>query len=97
MAISKCTDDDSKIIKQAAKKTAFLSSLNITLRINWLMISSKLLKSIVPRAVLRLLKNTLEIKKKFSGTALRLVNHLNLESKDRLIQLELEALLGNMK
>ncbi|WP_409477947.1 4-hydroxy-tetrahydrodipicolinate reductase [Pseudobdellovibrio sp. HCB154] len=78
-AISKYTPEEEALIKDASLKTAILSSPNITLGINWLMIASKVLQKIIPLADIEVIEEHFRDKKETSGTALRLANHLDID------------------
>lgn len=78
-AISKYTPEDLELIKKASDKTAILSSPNITLGINWMMMTSKILKKIIPHADIEIVEEHFRDKNEVSGTALKLASQLELD------------------
>jgi 4-hydroxy-tetrahydrodipicolinate reductase len=78
-AISKYNVEDLDLIKKASEKAAVLSSPNITLGINWMMITSKILKKIIPHADIEIVEEHFRAKHETSGTALKLADQLELD------------------
>lgn len=78
-AISKYTEQDLNLIKKASEKAAILSSPNITLGINWMMITSKVLKKIIPHADIEIVEEHFRDKNEVSGTALKLAKKLEID------------------
>ncbi len=93
-AISKYTEIEISIIKAASEKTAVLYSPNITLGINWVIIASKILKSIIPHADIEVVEEHFRKKKEVSGTALRLANHLDLDSEQHVNSIRVGGIVG---
>ena len=93
-AISKYTPEEESLIKAASNKTAILSSPNITLGINWLMIASKILKKIIPLADIEVIEEHFRDKRETSGTALRLANHLDIDPKQHVNSIRVGGVVG---
>lgn len=93
-AISKYNEDEMKDVKKAAEKTAILYSPNITLGINWVIIASKILKSIIPHADIEVVEEHFRAKNGVSGTALRIANHLELDPKEHVNSIRVGGIVG---
>lgn len=93
-AISKYSEEEIELIRQASEKAAVLYSPNITLGINWLMITSKILKKIVPHADVEIVEEHFRNKNEVSGTALRLASHLDLEPKKHVNSIRVGGIVG---
>ena len=78
-AISQYTDEEMKLIKKASEKSAILSSPNITLGVNWMMMTSMILKKIIPFADIEIVEEHFRDKPEVSGTALKLANKLEID------------------
>lgn len=93
-AISKYTDAEMKNVKKAAEHTAILYSPNITLGINWVIIASKILKSIIPHADIEVVEEHFRAKNGVSGTALRIAKHLELNPKEHVNSIRVGGIVG---
>lgn len=93
-AISKYTPEEANLVEKASLKTAVLSSPNITLGINWLMIASKILKKIIPLADVEVIEEHFRDKKETSGTALRLANYLELDPERHVNSIRVGGVVG---
>lgn len=93
-AISKYTPEEEALVQEASQKTAILSSPNITLGINWMMIASKILKKIIPLADIEVIEEHFRDKKETSGTALRLANHLEIDPKQHVNSIRVGGIVG---
>lgn len=93
-AISKYTEEETALVKEASLKTAILSSPNITLGINWLMIASKILQKIIPLADIEVIEEHFRDKKEISGTALRLANHLDIDPQQHVNSIRVGGVVG---
>lgn len=78
-AISHYSSEQLQLIKNLSTKAPILYSPNITLGINWLIVASKILKSIVPQADIEIVEEHFKNKKGISGTALKIAQHLDLD------------------
>ena len=93
-AISKYGEDDLSRIELASHKTAILASPNITLGINWLIIASKVLQKIIPHADIEIVEEHFRQKNEVSGTALKLAEHLDLNSKEHVNSVRVGGIVG---
>lgn len=93
-AISKYSEQQESLIKNASQKTAILYSPNITLGINWVMIASKILKKIIPHADIEVVEEHFRDKKEVSGTALRLADHLDIDPKQHVNSIRVGGIVG---
>ena len=93
-AISNYSDKEFEIIKRASQKTAILSSPNITLGINWMMMASKLLKKIIPHADIEIVEEHFRDKYETSGTALKLASQLELDPKKHVNSIRVGGIVG---
>jgi 4-hydroxy-tetrahydrodipicolinate reductase len=93
-AISKYSDEDLNKIQNASTKTAILASPNITLGINWLIIASKILQKIIPHADIEIVEEHFRQKSEVSGTALKLAEHLELNSKEHVNSVRVGGIVG---
>ncbi len=93
-AISNYTSTEINFIHEASKKTAVLYSPNITLGINWLMIASKMLKTIIPHADVEIVEEHFREKNEVSGTALRLAKQLELEPDKHVNSIRVGGIVG---
>lgn len=93
-AISKYSDEDLNKIQSASTKTAILASPNITLGINWLIIASKILQKIIPHADIEIVEEHFRQKNEVSGTALKLAEHLELNSKEHVNSVRVGGIVG---
>ena len=93
-AISKYSDVEMKNIESIGQRTSVLYSPNITLGINWLIITSKILKSIIPNADIEVVEEHFRNKSEVSGTALRIASHLNLNPKVHVNSIRVGGIVG---
>lgn len=93
-AISNYSLLEMDIIKKAANKTAILYSPNITLGINWLILASKVLKSIIPHADIEVVEEHFRQKNDVSGTALRIAGHLSLDPQKHVNSIRVGGIVG---
>lgn len=93
-AISNYSAIELKLPTEASKKTAILYSPNITLGINWLMMASKMLKLIIPRADIEIVEEHFRDKNEVSGTALRLANQLDLDAEKHVNSIRVGGIVG---
>ncbi len=68
-AISSYPDKCLVVLKEISKRTRVIYSPNITLGINFLLLMSKMLKSIAPDADIEIIEEHFSLKKEVSGTA----------------------------
>lgn len=93
-AISKYKEKDIELIKSVAQKGSVLYSPNITLGVNWVIIASKILKSIIPHADIEVVEEHFRQKKEKSGTALRIADHLNLNPQEHVNSIRVGGVIG---
>lgn len=78
-AISKYPPTTQTLLQRLAKDTVVMSSPNITLGINYLMVASQLLQHIAPFADIEVIEEHFRDKTERSGTALRIAQTLGLD------------------
>lgn len=93
-AISKYNHEDLELIKKASEKTAILSSPNITLGINWMMMTSKILKKIIPHADIEIVEEHFRDKNEISGTALKMATQLDLDPVKHVNSIRVGGIVG---
>lgn len=93
-AISKYNDADLAIIKKASENSAILCSPNITLGINWMMLTSKILKKIIPNADIEIVEEHFRDKSEVSGTAMKLANQLELDPEKHVNSIRVGGIVG---
>lgn len=93
-AISKYAESEIQVLNKIGEKTAILYSPNITLGINWVIIASKILKSIIPEADIEVVEEHFRNKKEVSGTALRIADHLSLEPRHHVNSIRVGGVVG---
>jgi 4-hydroxy-tetrahydrodipicolinate reductase len=93
-AISNYDRDHLAQIKALGSKTAVLYSPNITLGINFLIETSKVLKRIVPHADIEIIEEHFRNKKDVSGTALRIAEDLGLDKKEHVNSVRVGGIVG---
>lgn len=93
-AISKYTEEDLAYIKKASEKAAILSSPNITLGINWMMMTSMILKKIIPLADIEIVEEHFRDKNEVSGTALKLANQLDIDPVKHVNSIRVGGIVG---
>jgi 4-hydroxy-tetrahydrodipicolinate reductase len=93
-AISKYSHLEMDVIKNASKKAAILSSPNITLGINWMMITSKVLQKIIPHADIEIVEEHFRDKSETSGTALKLATNLQIDPVQHVNSIRVGGIVG---
>lgn len=93
-AISKYSTKDIKLLHKLSKDTSILHSPNITLGINWLIFSSKILYKLIPEADIKIIEQHFKEKKEISGSALRIAEQLNLKSSEIIKSIRIGSLIG---
>ncbi len=93
-AISKYSDAELLNLSKASASSAILSSPNITLGINWLLVASKLLKQMIPHADVEIVEEHFRDKKEISGTAIKIAEHLNLENNKHINSIRVGGIVG---
>lgn len=78
-AISSYGDQEKALLKQLSEKTLVFWSPNITLGVNFLMTSAKLLQEISPNADIQIVEEHFREKKGVSGTALKIAKVLKID------------------
>ena len=81
-AISAYPESTIVFLKKLAEKTKVLWSPNITVGINFLMITAKILKSIAPYTDIELIEEHFKSKQEVSGTAIKIAQSLSLSKTD---------------
>lgn len=93
-AISKYAEEDFQFLQNVTSKTSVLYSPNITLGINWLMMSSRILKKIVPHADIEVVEEHFRGKKEISGTAMKIAGQLELEPEKHVNSIRVGGIIG---
>ncbi len=93
-AISAYEENDLEYARDLGKDTRVLCSPNITLGINFLLISSKLLRKIAPFADVEIVEQHFREKPEISGTAFKLAETLEVDD-DRVTSLRLGGIVGH--
>lgn len=93
-AISAYSDQHLAYLRQMGQDTRVMSSPNITLGINFLMLAAKLLRGIAPFADVEVVEQHFREKPEVSGTARKLAEVLSLED-DRVTSLRLGGIVGH--
>ena len=81
-AISEYSDDKLQKIKEASEFTTIISSPNITVGINFLLIAAKILRQIAPYADIEIIEEHFKQKPEVSGTSKILANNLGIDDKN---------------
>lgn len=81
-AISSYPETTIEHLKNLSEKTRILWSPNITIGINFLMLSAKILKTIAPYTDIELIEEHFKDKKEISGTAIKISQSLGLTDTD---------------
>ncbi|NLF89232.1 dihydrodipicolinate reductase [Candidatus Bathyarchaeota archaeon] len=81
-AISNYPDETITYLKKLSQKTKVLHSPNITIGINFLMLTAKILKSIAPYTDVEIIEEHFKAKKGVSGTAIKISETLDLPIED---------------
>lgn len=93
-AISNYEPPQMDLIKSASNSTSVLYSPNITLGINWLIMASKMLRSIIPYADVEVIEEHFRAKKDVSGTALKLAKQLDIDPKEHVSSIRVGGIVG---
>ncbi len=93
-AISKYTERDLDDLKMLSEKTSVLYSPNITLGINFLLVTSQILQGIAPHADIEIVEEHFREKKEQSGTALKIANILGLEKDKHVNSVRVGGIIG---
>ncbi len=93
-AIASYTKEDLESIVRTSLKTPILASPNITLGINWLLIASGILKKIIPQADIEIVEEHFRDKIGASGTALKIAEHLNVDSRKHVNSIRVGGIVG---
>lgn len=81
-------------LKKLSQLGAILYSPNITLGINWLIVTSKILQKIIPTADIEIVEEHFRQKKGISGTAKKIADHLNLDIDDHVNSIRVGGIVG---
>ncbi len=92
-AISAYSKSDLDYVRSLGKDTRVMSSPNITLGINFLMMAANLLRKIAPFADVEILEQHFKEKLEVSGTALKIAKKLGVED-DQITSLRLGGIIG---
>jgi len=93
-AVSNYSEESLELLRSMGEKTKVLCSPNITLGINFLMLSAKLLRKIAPFADVEVVEQHFREKPEVSGTAKKIAQTLNL-SNDRVTSLRVGGIVGH--
>lgn len=93
-AISSYSDEQLIYLNSLGQDTRVMSSPNITLGINFLLMAAKLLRGIAPFADVEVVEQHFKEKPEVSGTARKLAKSLNLDA-DKVISLRLGGIVGH--
>lgn len=93
-AISSYTEDDLQYGRSLGADTRVLCSPNITLGINFLIVSAKLLRKVAPYADVEILEQHFRDKPEVSGTARKIAEQLEVDG-DRITSLRLGGIVGH--
>lgn len=93
-AISAYGEDDLKLLRKMGERTRVLSSPNITLGINFLMLAAGLLRRIAPFADVEIVEQHFREKPEISGTARKIAEKLEL-TEDQITSLRIGGIVGH--
>lgn len=93
-AISNYATQDFEHLKGLSRQTAILYSPNISLGINFLIETSKVLQKIAPNADIEIIEEHFRDKKDVSGTALRIAEDLNLDKTKHVNSIRVGGIIG---
>jgi 4-hydroxy-tetrahydrodipicolinate reductase len=93
-AISAYTEDDLKLLRNMGEHTRVLSSPNITLGINFLMLAAGLLRRIAPFADVEIVEQHFREKPEVSGTARKIAEKLEL-TEEQITSLRIGGIVGH--
>lgn len=78
-AVSHYPETQIRLLEEQAQRTAVLHSPNITLGINFLMMASRVLKSIAPYTDIEVVEEHFKLKSEVSGTARKIASSLGID------------------
>lgn len=93
-AISAYSDEHQRYLRELAGQCRIMSSPNITLGINFLLMAAKLLRDFAPFADVEVVEQHFRDKPEVSGTARRIAESLELE-EDRITSLRVGGIVGH--
>ena len=93
-AISHYSSGQLLYLKNLSKIYPILYSPNITLGINWLIVTSKILKKIIPNADIEIVEEHFSSKKGISGTAMKIAEHLDLDVNEHINSIRVGGVVG---
>lgn len=93
-AISAYSQQHMEYLQAMGNDTRVMSSPNITLGINFLLLAAKLLHGVAPYADIEVIEQHFRTKPEISGTALKIAKTLNLEN-ERVTSLRLGGIVGH--
>ncbi len=93
-ALSKYKEEDVDDLKQMAEKTAVLYSPNITLGVNFLLVTSQILQGIAPHADIEVVEEHFRDKKEQSGTAIKIAEILGLDKDKHVKSIRVGGIVG---
>ena len=92
-AISAYSPDDTRYLAELGQTARVMSSPNITLGINFLMLAARLLRGVAPFADIEIIEQHFREKPEISGTARKIAESLRIED-DRITSLRLGGIVG---
>lgn len=92
-AISAYSDEDVRYLQDLGRSARVMSSPNITLGINFLILAARLLRSIAPFADVEIIEQHFREKPEISGTARKIAASLDV-TEDRITSLRLGGIVG---
>jgi 4-hydroxy-tetrahydrodipicolinate reductase len=93
-AVSAYQEHHLNCLKEASKKTVVLYSPNITLGINFIIITGKILRKLAPDAGVEVIEEHFHNKKEVSGTAIRIAELLGLNPKKHVNSIRVGGIVG---
>ncbi len=93
-AISNYSRDDLAELKKMARKTAVLYSPNISIGVNLLLLTSMVVRSVIPQADVAILEEHFSQKTDISGTALRIAKKLKVKSEESVKSIRVGGIVG---
>lgn len=93
-AISNYNDEEFEHLTQLSKESAVLYSPNITVGVNFLIETSKVLQRIAPHADIEIIEEHFKGKKDTSGTAIRIAQDLGLDQEKHINSIRVGGIVG---
>ena len=93
-AISHYKKEELEQLKMFSKETAVLYSPNITLGVNFLIESSKMLQKIIPNSHIEIIEEHFKGKEGVSGTALRIAENLDIDKNTHVNSVRVGGIVG---